>query len=98
MTPTFDSDGYPTEGTLEAIREWPYDNLPGLVAFVCDAWRYADYAKASGRTLELHTVGWSGNESLIEALQQNAMFWGLCWERSERGGHFWFELPDSLAK
>jgi len=92
--PTFDRDGYPTEETLKAIREWPPEDMRGLAEFVCGAWQYEDYAKLCGRSLELHTGGWSGNESLIGALQDNVMFWALCWLKSERGGHFWFELPE----
>jgi len=93
VEPSFDRDAYPTEDTLDAIRQWPHEDIPGLVAFVRKAWEYEDYTKLSGRHLELHTGGWSGNESLIEALRDNTMFWGLCWRREDRGGHFWFELP-----
>ena len=91
--PTFDKDGYPTESTLDLIRQWSFGDLRGLAEFVCEAWQYDDYANIDGDKMELHTGGWSGNESLIEALQDNTMFWMRCWMKSERGGHFWFELP-----
>ena len=91
--PTFDRDGYPTEETLEVIRKWTHRDLRGLAEFVCEAWCYPDYAKLDGRALELHTGGWSGNESLLGALQEQTIFWAMCWRKSERGGHYWFELP-----
>lgn len=97
IEPTFDRDGYPTEETLEAIRQWSYCDMSGLMEFVREAWEYSDYVTREGRKLELHTGGWSGNESLITALQDNALFWATCWEKSERGGHFWFSLPEALA-
>ena len=42
--------------------------------------------------LELHTGGWSGNEGIIAALQKTH-FWFLYWQRSDRGGHYYFEIP-----
>lgn len=96
--PSFDKDGYPTEETLEAIRDWPHKDYRGLMEFVCKAWHYDEpYAKLCGRALQLHTGGWSGNESLLEALHGNVMFWRICWMKSERGGHYWFELPEEAT-
>ena len=94
--PSFDRDGYPTEETLETIRQWSHRDYRGLMEFVEKAWHYYDYATLRVRHLELHTGGWPGNESLMEALQGNTMFWIVCWVKSERGGHFWFELPEKM--
>jgi hypothetical protein len=38
------------------------------------------------------TLGWSGNESLIDALQHNIVFWSLCWRASVHGGGYWFRI------
>ena len=41
---------------------------------------------------EVSTGGWSGNESLIAAMQENFCFWAMCWVQSRRGGHFIFHV------
>lgn len=93
----WDGDGYPTEETLEKIRTWPED-WNALLEFVRGAWMYNDRILRSNCEEEYHpgdlwclsTGGWSGNESIIEALQGNAIFWLMCWWSSRRGGHFQF--------
>ena len=99
--PEFDRDGYPTEGTLETIREWPSDDFPGLAEYVRDAW--ADYGFVSinlshnlfGPCLDMICVtgGWSGNECIISALMNNFAFCHMCWESTHRGGLVVFQIP-----
>lgn len=101
---------YPTEEELDKIRNWDIleESTKGLVDYIESIWWAPDWGFKIRRgyssfpltrkqvvKLELHTGGWSGNESIIEALQQN-FFWFLYWEKSTRGGHFWFEID--LAK
>lgn len=93
-----DQDGYPEESELQKIKEWDYKDIPNLMLYVEERWQYADsgYFKVvphKGRDeYHLSTAGWSGNESIIEALHENLMFWSLCWMKSERGGHYVFEI------
>lgn len=42
----------------------------------------------------ISTAGWSGNESIIHAMQRNDWMWHLNWVQSRRGGHYIFELKE----
>jgi hypothetical protein len=64
-----------------------------------DNWHWGDYGfllkepKGKYQRLEMHTGGWSGNEEIMTALQDNAYFFLLYWQRSKRGGHYYFKIP-----
>lgn len=91
LEPTFDKEGYPTKETLDTIRRWPSDNYPSLFVYLKLAWQYGDEYVSCGKGYwTFHTCGWSGNESIIEAMQDNIMFWTLHWQSSTRGGHYTF--------
>lgn len=87
-----DDDGYPEESELKQIAEWPWQDISGLLAFVQPRWSYPDRWWTVGDVLNLSTGGWSGNEDLVRAMQQNVMFWYICWISSRRGGHYEFDL------
>src|SRR5712671_3118024 len=94
-----DDEGYPTDGALDRIRAWPMADLRGLMAFVHEIWCWPDWGwteeiKDGKPTYAISTGGWSGNESVIGALEANNMFWLLCWQSSRRGGHYEFALAD----
>jgi len=89
-SPEFNSDGYPTNETLTAIAEWkhPFD---GLEEFLTEAFKgYGRVWREKG-LLKIATGGWSGNEEMIAALQDNVIFWAMCWDSSHRGGLFVFQ-------
>lgn len=101
-----DQDGYPHNFELERIKGWNLqkDQIEDLLDLVESCWHWPDlcFVRKKGFTsilrkscikLELHTGGWSGNEDIIRALQENEFFWLLYWTKSERGGHYWFEVP-----
>jgi hypothetical protein len=99
--PTFDADGYPTDETLDTIREWDWHDFPALMAFVASAWHWGGFGNKpslieplfdemyadDGHWWSGATGGWSGNESLIAALDANMLFAAMCWNASLRGGY-----------
>ena len=103
------NDGYPTDDELEKVKEWDGIGDPGgLIDFLEEIWHWPDWAimKKNGHTrllkkpcirFYLSTGGWSGNESIIQALQDN-FFWHIFWVSSRRGGHYEFEIPLDRGK
>jgi len=89
-------NSYPDEETLEVIKKYDpiKDDIDTFLEVIHDAWNYADdggFVK-KGKKLELHTYGWSGNEDIIQALQDNHFFFSLYWDKSEKGGHYYFTI------
>jgi len=75
---TFDDDGYPTEATLQAIRDWEGVNTRDLLEAVMGAWYWDDMAKETAPGLFVFaTGGWSGNESLVDTLMRNPFVMGF---------------------
>jgi hypothetical protein len=102
MAKYLDKDGYPTKELLHTIEKWDVlknKDPKGLIRLIEDNWQFADigyfHFKDKGKKwkLELHTCGWSGNEDIAGALHQSN-FWFCFWQKSERGGHFYFEGPN----
>jgi len=87
-----DRNFYPEERELKKIEEWDYHDFNGLMEYAEDLWKYPQYWKKGRKYYRISTGGWSGNESIIAALIQNRMFWGMCWVSSKRGGHYVFEI------
>ena len=102
LSPTFDSDGYPTEDTLNVIKNWDYKlGFIDLMDYVKECWEYPEcFNKENIKNdlgtpiirYEISTIGWSGNEDIIRSLRENRMFWACCWVQSRRGGHYIFEV------
>ena len=104
-----DDDGYPTEDALTIIELWHWDDIPGWFKFIENIWHLRGWGWSEGlfpkdndfdisdkQRYEYHisTAGWSGNEDIIRAMQENDMLWHLTWVQSRRGGHYIFELRD----
>lgn len=101
--PLLSSEGYPTPHALTLVASWPRTDPQGWFELVGQLWRTIGGAgfesPNDGQTssLNLSTLGWSGNEALIRAMQDNGSLWNECWVASQRGGHHVFEIPDSLS-
>ena len=95
-----DADGYPVELTLTLLREWPQERgYKTILEFIHLLWRWPDIVQIrtpwQGCTeYYFATGGWSGNESLIEALAENKMFMAACWLRTCRGGLHVFRVAE----
>ena len=92
-----DDHGYPTEAAQEIIRLWHWSDPRGW--FVLSAWSEGTQPSERDKTewvylYNISTIGWSGNESLIRAMQSNDMLWHTSWVQSRRGGHYIFEIKD----
>lgn len=48
--------------------------------------------------LKMATGGWSGNEEIIIAMNENLALWGLLWESSHRGGLEVFNLSNAALQ
>lgn len=85
--PTFDANGYPSEETILAIKEWEFQDHSGWLQYVREAWNHT-YGKIweENGLLKMATGGWSGNEEIISAMSENLVHWGMFWESSHRGG------------
>ena len=105
MEEYLDDDGYPTKEALDKISNWEirsFVECEQLLDFVRSLWTYShlfrcDDVEPIGKLYRISTGGWSGNESLIDAMQQNRAFWGLYWSQSRRGGHYIFMRYDKGA-
>ena len=95
-----DAEGYPEEKELRMIRKWDIKDFPLLLEFIEKRWTYHDFIKKevikdriTNRDLlqwTLITGGWSGNESLVNALLGNRLFeisWSYQWTRANGGQH-----------
>lgn len=90
-----DDDGYPTDEAIAYIEQ--FRGTPQhLTTLVADLWHLIDVTPVTNPdtgavTVELITGGWSGNESIVSALDQTAYRW-LGWQSSERGGRHVYEF------
>lgn len=99
------SGEYPTEDELKKVTEWEFKKPGDFKAFmdyvqsIGKYWPEPDLFgwRVKGRNYGIASGGWSGNEEIISAMQDNLIFWTLCWQGSERGGHYKFELPDEAV-
>jgi hypothetical protein len=90
--------GYPSERQLKTIRNWPIKDpqdireLHKIMEYIKPIWEFGNfgYWNRIGDVYYISTAGWSGNESIIEALEENIIFWMLYFYQMQRGGHYIF--------
>jgi hypothetical protein len=97
-----DEGGYPTEAALNIIREWS-DPWPSIMKFIKEIWWMPEWGwhevdEKGITTYYISTGGWSGNESIIEAMRNNTIFWMMYWYSSRVGGHYSFKDYPGLTK
>lgn len=79
--PTFDVHGYPSEETLKTIKDWDITDHATLPAFIAKAWHWPDRACEVRPGLWVFaTGGWSGNESLLSAMERSMAWYMLSWD------------------
>jgi hypothetical protein len=89
-----DRDGYPEEHELAKIKAWKPADGKGLLEYVAGLWHWENYAWQEDGNWHFATGGWSGNEELIGAMQENNVWWFFHWYSSTRGGKYVFQLID----
>ena len=103
-----DDDGYPTEAALMLVENWHWMYAKEWFEFIKSIWWARDWGWTEGEEphewdagkivyrYNISTGGWSGNESIIRAMEANGngFMWYLNWVQSRRGGHYIFELRD----
>lgn len=99
-----DEDGYLTDEAFSLIEFWPYKDPKGWFKFIENIWYLDDWGWRCKHfvglddddRVEYHisTAGWSGNESIIRAMQKNELLWKHHWVQSRRGGHYIFEVKE----
>jgi len=84
---------YPEEYELEKITQWKVTDVASfhlLMGYIETLWHWESMFKFDNKVYTLITGGWSGNEDIIRAMQENTMFWLMYWESSKRGGRYTF--------
>lgn len=91
--------GYLTEEALRRIEEWKIADKISIrkcFDYIESLWKDSNcsFVRESIDDYILHTDGWSSNESIIDAMNNNKMLWLLTWYESRRGGHYKFRIID----
>ena len=93
---------YPDSADIERVKQWTFHEPDSFVKFMEFFRSIGNYWPSdapfgwtqNGRIYHVSTGGWSGNEEILEAMQDNLTFWMVCWREHRRGGHYVFTLPD----
>ena len=90
----WDGDSYPTNKTLKAIRNWPYDKAEELFIKIQKHWfvgeDYCHNDDSAPGCWRISSAGWSGNESCLAEMERNHMLWMQIFVCHRNGGHYVF--------
>lgn len=91
------SDDYPTDEQLARLENWPIADPYGWLEYARSLWWNPEWCwpklAEPGILCNVSTGGWSGNESIVNAMGKSIL-WAVTWETSRKGGHYQFRLPD----
>lgn len=99
----FDVDIYPSDYCLDLIKDWHWTDQKAWFEFIRDVWDLSggwseqevhEHPQKPTCRYTISTGGWSGNESIIKAMEMAPMLWYLTWVQSNRGGLYIFELRE----
>lgn len=79
----------------EAVEDYlKVDTYQKFMELLEDVWN-TDYGvyRVEDDAIEIHTGGWSENEEVLPQLK-DTFYWGLAWQRSDRGGHYYLKVID----
>jgi hypothetical protein len=76
---------------LDDIKQWPIEDFNGLIEQIGPLWSEHGTIKISKRIISLITGGWSGNEDIIGAMQENVLLWTIHWKATVSGGLYVFK-------
>lgn len=69
-------------------------DLTPLIEYIQCIWAYDDAVVYEDGLLELHTVGWSGNEEIISELKNTTLWW-FRHRATRTGGHYYFKIDNN---
>jgi len=83
---------YPSEEFLICLREEKefVNNIENYIDIIEQVWYDSEYGfdyDSKNRTLKLDTLGWSGNEDILEALSYNPFWWMYHKDETACGHH-----------
>ena len=103
----FDENGYPTPEALDYIKNWAFINGKvgskfgkglhnELIEYIKELWWFSqdgiEYQdEIQDGLLEIHTLGWSGNEEIISELKDTDL-WLMKFRAKAAGGHYYFKI------
>ena len=105
----YDQDGYPTKEALDYVKNWSYefvdkevvwgqyaitDDYTLLIDYLKEIWACKDGVIYEDGLLEIHTLGWSGNEEIISILETTTL-WTFKKVAHQTGGHYYFRVDDN---